>query len=147
MKREELKAIEAREQAAMPGPWEKTFSSEDYGAGYGMTTFFVKQPDGNLYRIGSGDTSEKYFKENNNAEFIAHARQDVPALITEVKRQNAEIERLTIERDSVVADLRASAPCKCCKHYDETLRGFPCSKCSEKVGNQCSDWEWRGVQT
>ena len=102
---EKLEAIEAREQAATPGPWEKSFLSEDYGAGYCMTTFFVKQPDGNLYRIGSADTSEKYIEENSNAEFVAHARPDVPALIAEVKRLNAEVERMTREYDSAVADV------------------------------------------
>ena len=146
MKKEELEAIEARETAATPGPWETTFFSEDYGAGYGETTFFVKRPDGNMWKIGLANSSEKYVKENYNAEFIANARQDVPVLIAEVKQLNAETERLAEERDAAVEDLRACVPCKCCKHYDETSHGFHCSICSEKVGRQCSDWEWRGVR-
>jgi len=109
MTREELEAIEAREKAATPGPWKKASLSEDYGAGYGMTTFFVKQPDGNLYRIGSADTSKKYIEENNNAEFVAHSRQDVPALIAEVKRLSAELEHLTRERDVTINDLKKIA--------------------------------------
>ena len=140
MTQEELEAIEAREAAATLGPWETTFFSEDYGAGYGETTFFVKRPDGNMWKIGLANSSEKCVKENCNAEFIAHARQDMPALLAKVKRLNEE-------RDAAVEDLRACVPCKCCKHYDETSHGLHCSICSEKVGNQCSDWEWRGVLT
>ena len=152
MTREELEAIEAREKAATPGPWKKASLSEDYGAGYGMTTFFVKQPDGNLYRIGSADTSKKYIEENNNAEFVAHSRQDVPALVAEVKRLNAEVERLTKERDAAVIDLeeiaidatseeRDNPVCKYCTRLYED--GYP-EAC--RSGFVICRFEWRGVR-
>lgn len=78
-----------------------------------------------------------------DAEFIAHAREDIPFLL-------AEIERLTAERDEAIRFIpRACMTCK--NSYVYPCGGkFNCGKC--KLPCACkhcevySAWEWRGVQ-
>jgi len=72
-----LSEIKAREQAATPGPWEATFGMD--------CRAFVLTPDKN-----------EDFKIYNhaNANFIAHSRADVPALISEVEQLTKENKRL-----------------------------------------------------
>ena len=119
MKREELEAIEAREQAAAPGPWWLTI--------------------GNRIVCPRGHTIKNTI---SNMLFSAHARQDVPALLAEVKRLNAETERLARERNAAVADLRrvskAHEDCHACAHI-----GGNTARCD--FGEDC--WEWRGART
>ena len=78
--------------------------------------------------------------------FIAHARADIPALLTYA----AELEA---ERNAAVEDLKLAAKemqegvgvCVVCKHYPEDMsRGLP-EICDECAGtNQCF-FEWRGT--
>lgn len=103
-----LAEIKVREQAATPGPWE----SGQYGAVCTTNGFKLCNVEG-----------------HNNAAFIAHARQDISALVAEVERlqaaqlkafnagydvqqkhldetvrqYGAEIDRLKIERDTAIA--------------------------------------------
>ena len=75
MKPEELKAIKRRTKKATPGPWTV---GEHHGVDF---------PEAVLYDIACNTndiTDEIYLKED--ADFIAHARTDVPALVEEVKR-------------------------------------------------------------
>jgi hypothetical protein len=82
---EELAAIRARVEAATPGPW--------HNAGYPL-----KGIDGPEV-MAAGDahllTMVCRPSDNEDATFIAHARQDVPVLLDEVARLAAEVERLT----------------------------------------------------
>lgn len=76
MTQTELEAIKARAAAATPGPWEF---------------------DGKGDIVPDGDKSDfvamiHYSAED--AEFIAHARADVPALVAEVERLRAENAKL-----------------------------------------------------
>lgn len=69
---EQLAEIEARANAATPGPWVQ--SQRD--------TWMVYRDGGGTPEVDVGggyDTKE-------NANFIAHARSDVPALVAEVRR-------------------------------------------------------------
>jgi predicted RNase H-like nuclease (RuvC/YqgF family) len=72
---EELEAIRKRAEAATPGPWGKEFR---YGisiiTNYG---FNVIDEDGGVTKYP-------------DAEFIAHARQDVPKLLAEIERLQKE---------------------------------------------------------
>lgn len=71
---ERLAEIEARANAATPGPWR-------------YTLYFVMSPSqGLIADIGPGSASV-----NSDAAFIAHARTDVPALLAEVRRLREEI--------------------------------------------------------
>ena len=68
---EELAAIEARVQAATPGPWK---SSEQY------LPLYIHGPS-------YGDHRGRFSAIVPEDEaFIAHAREDVPALLAEVRR-------------------------------------------------------------
>lgn len=82
--KEELEAIRKRVDAATPGPW-----------------FWLD--DGRLYSDGANKVigeviegkDETWFDIfDTNAEFIAHAREDVPKLLSLVECQKAELERL-----------------------------------------------------
>ena len=108
MTREELEAIGARAEAATPGPWEQDKGLEVYThdrRGY----FKLADIRGWGHLTGQGALAlprdEAIAIQTANAEFIAHSRRDVPALLAEVGRQNAEMDRLKSEYDSAVADL------------------------------------------
>jgi hypothetical protein len=70
-----LNEIEARANAASPGPWGCKWVYR--GA---TRTAFLMREEGDGWFVGP----------NLDATFIAHARQDVPALIAEVRRLQAE---------------------------------------------------------
>lgn len=72
MTEEQLKAIEARAKAATPGPW------------------FV-DTDKCVYRDRPNDELIADPSQTNpaDAEFIAHAREDIPKLVEEVRRLKA----------------------------------------------------------
>ncbi len=73
-----IEEIKAREQAATLGPWKATFGMD--------CRAFVLTPD-----------EDEDFKIYNhaNADFIAHARTDIPELIAEVERLTAKLDILT----------------------------------------------------
>lgn len=93
----ELDAIQARADASTPGPWVRDpWSSPDLQViAYGHEV--VRH-------------HRRHYRQVNtrvvpNHEFIAHAREDVPVLVSEVRRLRAGNERLTRERDESRAEL------------------------------------------
>ena len=84
----DIDAIEARENAATPGPWYSDNSDNMDDAG---NHYSVMYGDGwYLARVW------KDLKQSNcvaDAAFIASARQDVPALCAEVRELRAALER------------------------------------------------------
>jgi len=101
-----LSEIRARADAATPAPWTLMRLAEDDGTAKSRermkeyvseciavsteTEFFtvgiIDGPD--VCHAGNGPTSAW------NGDFIAHARADIPALLAEVERLNAEVARL-----------------------------------------------------
>jgi hypothetical protein len=75
----DLDAIEARCNAATKGPWEAKCSYHDY-------PYIVAHG----WELGCGED----FARMPDADFIAHARTDLPALLTEVRRLRARNEEL-----------------------------------------------------
>lgn len=77
MTEQELQEIEAREAAATPGPWRR---------GVGNTAM----------RVCSAYPAKCYFIcEGTNAadlEFVEHSREDIPALVAEVRRLRESLE-------------------------------------------------------
>jgi len=75
---ERLNDIRSRCEAATEGPWKSYIEGRDHVAG---DTFI-------LTRIGSSDEGEFYLSGASDADhdFIAKARQDIPALLQEVRR-------------------------------------------------------------
>ena len=86
----DLEAIRARAEAATPGPWAYVDNGFD---GYIMSA--------SEYLIVGGEPAEGRIEPDDpNADFIAHSREDIPALLAEVERQTAEIAAVTAERDA-----------------------------------------------
>ncbi len=85
MNEQELKEIEARAEAATPGPWQAIdpadFSNQHPG-------WDVNGP----YTIH--DDEDQGFMDGRTANFIAHARQDVPALCEEMRRLKDRVKEL-----------------------------------------------------
>lgn len=111
----ELAEIRAREQAATPGPWH----AESIGSGVrhldrNCDWYAADLPDGyNLPGRQGVDGGQ------NDGEFIAHARTDVPRLLAEVERwqsfasglerQNAEQHKRIRDLESQIAAARGNA--------------------------------------
>jgi len=79
-------AIRERAAAATPGPW--TADHE---------WCQINTPDGRrLFEVllGDNDTRENAQQAIADAEFVAHANQDVPALLAEVASLTAELEQM-----------------------------------------------------
>lgn len=87
-----LDAIRARAEAATPGPWKL----------WGMTVMTDRAGTGNVDDADdiAFTTDPDRGTRTFNASFIAHAREDVPALL-------AEVEALRTERDGLAAYLAA----------------------------------------
>ena len=75
-----LEEIKAREQAATKGPWKN-------GIGYDEDTR-------KKWICGLLTTRGKFEQENANADFIAHSRTDIPALIEQHEQDQKQISTL-----------------------------------------------------
>ncbi|MFU8688418.1 hypothetical protein ACNA6I_01170 [Rossellomorea sp. FS2] len=84
----DLNAIKKRAEAATEGPWYYTEIDR-----------YHISPD-----IEDGAEIAEAYAEHN-AVFIAHARQDVPALIELVAQKQAEVERLRTQQARLIAEL------------------------------------------
>jgi len=80
MSERELRAIESRAKSASPGPWVVRGNA-------------IIQPQGMGRHVDREILLDKNL-EPRDLEFIAHARQDVPALAAEVRRLRAALEKL-----------------------------------------------------
>lgn len=76
----DVKAIRERAEKATPGPW--TIHSWGEITSFDVTQRYVAQ----AIAINAG-----YEVAKANADFIAHARTDVPALIDEIERLRREL--------------------------------------------------------
>ena len=88
---EQLQAIKARCEAATPGTWETnrlTYIDNDVEVNAGKRRY----PIALCYSTGPRDMSQVF-----NADFIAAAREDVPALIAEVERLRAQLDAVPVE--------------------------------------------------
>ena len=129
MTHDELEAIEARCNTATPGPWkfEHTPYSDD------------------PIRVGNSEYIICHsVLSKRDANFIAQARQDVSALIAEVKRLKRERDAAVCDMDNVVVEAvdnsrGVKSGCIVCKHSHY----LNCTACLNG-GSDC--FEWRGVQ-
>ena len=83
MAQEQLDAIRGREAKATAGPWGVDGPAQ-CGPGDTLT----------VYPVEDGGTVAYVQPSWDDAEFIAHARTDIPALLAEVERLRADNERL-----------------------------------------------------
>jgi len=88
MTNEELQAIKARCDAATPGPWIQTPFTHNNPY---MSIRLRRQSDPRLYDVMR---DMGWGKNRDNSIFIAHSRQDIPALLAHVEAQAARIKAL-----------------------------------------------------
>jgi hypothetical protein len=69
--REEIDSIRARYTSATPGPWKASLEGRDHTSGSSCI-------------VTSGETFDLSGATDNDIEFIAHARQDIPRLVNEL---------------------------------------------------------------
>jgi hypothetical protein len=77
MTEDELKAIRERADKATPGPWIDFIDTDGYLSVRDYT---------NIAICDFGDLEGTEGWDHDDAEFVAHARQDIPALVKEVER-------------------------------------------------------------
>lgn len=122
----DLEAIEARVKAATPGPW-------------------INRPE-KSFNVQSANKNIASCFRTENADFIAHAPEDIKALLALAKQQAAEIASITAERDAAVEDLRKNRArkCDCCAYAGRSER-WPCVDCQSSISNYGDGWKWRGA--
>ena len=93
----DLDAIRARCEAATPGPWTAYNANEgtEYQPAWEVANDAFHNPPADEDAPWIAVHLETGIKDD--AEFIAHAREDVPALLAALASSRAEVERLTRE--------------------------------------------------
>ena len=106
MSKLDLEAIKTRCEAATPGPW------------YPSTNFYSSVPTTIVYKdLNQRRQTLAYgFLSGADQKFIAHARADVPALVTEVEKLYAALMK---ESDKVLELLRRIIDCEKSRVYPE----------------------------
>jgi hypothetical protein len=79
---EELAEIQARSDQASPGPWTSMVEARDHTSGSSFIMVGLPTKRREDMEI-SGATADDF-------DFIAHARQDVPRLLEEIRRLRAK---------------------------------------------------------
>jgi len=102
----ELAAIEARANAAAPGEWEASRHARNMHQISDVTGIIA---DISTWKTGmAGDDKET----TANADFIAHARTDVPALVKELRELRAWAATVT-HADGCAAEFECDPLCDC----------------------------------
>ncbi len=94
----DLEAIKARAEAATPGPWEadgEPFLPQNWRP---KLSVWANVGDEFSHLVAAVATPDKYLGLTD-ADFIAHARTDVPALVAALEERDAEVERLREENE------------------------------------------------
>ena len=102
MTEQELQAIEERASKATPGAWiveAGEYSGRDWMIGSVAMFLGASCWDDKCYTVTTNQVhaSELEGDAKTDAEFIAYAREDVPALIAEVKRLRAKLDAMPVE--------------------------------------------------
>ena len=145
---ERYEEIRARCEAATPGEWVAAGCDNTHTAVYTKDNYEKYENGIYCYLIAElrrdDDTADPdQFNAWNDAEFIAHSREDIPFLLDEFAAKNAEIERLTAERDAALKEIPVS--CANCKHVKTFLKGV-CRDCMVDGHIEHSKWEWKGLE-
>lgn len=111
----DLQAIRERAEKATPGPW----SAEDRrrAALKNIRVIAGREDVCELSHVHQRDYQGSFRGDHAaadaldiiglaNADFIAHARQDIPDLLAYVERLESSLARVTLERDEAVGLLR-----------------------------------------
>lgn len=109
----DLDAIEARANAATPGPWEpvaeEVVDPDDPAFAHFMhhvqVTNDADHDDAGEMIWYFADRSERRTDFQPNVVFVAHAREDVPALCAELRAARVLVDRLQTQRDGLKRDI------------------------------------------
>ena len=126
--KEQLGAIRARCEAATPGPW------DCWWKGNTIKQHTVKSIsyDG----IPSVNICSGISPKTENAAFIAHARQDIPALLAALEA--AEVRVKALERAILkTLDIEVAA-CQSCIHYEENMT----ERCQDCINQSLEYWHF-----
>lgn len=134
-----LAAIEARVAAATPGPWayEPHGDTGDYGVGVLLDD--DDNPVTGYQECGVCVVAEPVAPEvshHSDADFIAHAREDVPALLAHIRRLEAEREaEIAAARNAALKEAAELMDATCvCTHPCEDYLVWP-GPCGKQAGN------------
>jgi hypothetical protein len=129
---DELNEIEKRANAAAPGPWEDAEASVWEHGQRVVDEVFVRRPGDNIAvaiavasQILNPCADPRNVPSQDTAAFIAHAREDVPALIAEVRRlkaRNAELEGGFREISRIFDEMRWSESSPRCAPFSIVCR-------------------------
>ena len=96
-----LEQIEARANAATPGPWDYDGMHNEIHAYVAKEAWLIICDE---YVVGDGPTLDEFgHHENANFRFIAHARADIPRLIAEVRALRTQVAIGRLAQEYVVA--------------------------------------------
>lgn len=99
----DLAAIKERETKVTKGQWR--VYNEKFGRAIGTVDHHAQlQAPMPIVTMGLGKTGYKVHIDENDAEFIAHARQDVSDLIEEVERLREALKEVHIENKKLKKD-------------------------------------------
>lgn len=127
-----IEEIRARCEKAAPGPWRVW---ED-----GRTVWQVNEPRCTIARGA----------DRPDAKFIAHARQDIPALLDHIEALEVKLAEAERESEAAIKRLSELGDCETCIHDGEFL-GYsdkPGYRCATPIcghGGEKGNWQWRGV--
>ncbi|MCS5499840.1 hypothetical protein NY607_01815 [Lysinibacillus sp. A4] len=94
MNQEQLNAIKDRMSKATPGPWKVAYDTDDRD--HVVDIWFDGEDNGyaEIHDNGFGNAPD-------NAKFISHAREDVPALVAEIERLREALEFYADEKNHI----------------------------------------------
>lgn len=124
----DIEAIAARADAATPGPWRR-HDTRDYA------------------EIHNGDSWGKAMApialvgDADDADFIAHAREDIPALLTHIAELTARAEKAEAKLARAVEDIAKYATnVHTCKFGKDCAMAM----CNHEYCFNCNAWQYRG---
>ena len=106
-------------------------------------------PHSGLYDIAADAIETLRAELETERAHRIHAEQHADAFLRDCEQLNAELERVTAERDGAVKQLHGYCPA--CKNYTTNHNKGPCEMCKHEY-YQYQDidaednWEWRGIQ-
>lgn len=95
-----LQEIEARAEAATPGPWEWWSSCSHW-----RLTGADGKDGGVIHAYKASDGFPCVSVSEEDRDFIAHARQDIPLLLSELRKLDEMLTDTCAERDAIKAEV------------------------------------------
>ncbi len=92
MTEDELNEIETRVNKTTKGPWKSYIEGRDYLSGSNFIMTGVSDGE-NIWSDSRGNDIELKGATDDDQDFIANARQDIPGLVQEIRRLNQEMKK------------------------------------------------------